>query len=79
MKHSLNFFTDNVASQQSGSQLGEQVMMLDDPRHRMVTLKCATDAGLVMIARSIIIKALTLLSIRLESFKCYAWNINTQL
>jgi hypothetical protein len=40
------------------------VLAFDDPRHRMVTLKNATDAGLVMIARSVIIKALTLLSIR---------------
>ncbi len=44
--------------------LAEQILPMDDSKQRMITMKNSVESGNVTIARSIIMKALTLLSIR---------------
>ena len=46
-----------------GRILGEQAMGLDEPRKRIMALKNSTEAVQVLIARSMVMQALTLLSI----------------
>jgi len=48
--------------------LGEQVIGLDDPKKRIQALKTSTEASQVLIARSVVMQTLTLLSIRCGRF-----------
>lgn len=44
--------------------VAEQILPMDDAKQRIITMKNSVEVGKVIIARSITMKALTLLSIR---------------
>jgi hypothetical protein len=48
----------------SGRVLGEHAMTIDDPARRMQAIQNSTRVAQVMISRSVVMQALTLLSIR---------------
>lgn len=75
----LNFAGPGAKSASKRKTLGEQTVLLSNSQDRLVALRRTTAAMQVLLARSVIMKALSLLSIRSVGQGTSEWHIHVSI